>query len=575
MVRGPSSATWSAAASRTSSSPRASSDSSRVGTDERTAQRQLTGQQLHPGGLVEGGVVVADAGPRQQLPHHLLVDGGVLPHVQPAQVEAEHLHRLAQPEQPVVGQRPGAVAAQRGVDDVEVGAQLVGRVVGRQLDVDVRPGDDPAEDLRRRRGQPRRDPVQRPAIGLVGAERGVVAGGLGEVVELRRRGDQPVGHRQLVAQQLELAQVVAERRLGLAGGGPPQRVGRDERVAVAVAADPGAGQQHGPGKQAGVGPALVQRPAELGVERGDDVEQGQVVVPQRLVDLVGQPQPRQPEQRGLPEGEHRPPELGRPLGIVDLPHRRAVALADELADLPLDVGDRLAAHLGRVRGDDGADERPGELPRDDVGRQVGLVQQLERGGEAALLRWRALAAVEPAAPLVVDVLGQVGQQREVAEGADDVVGRPDVEPGQPLRELRTVHLGPADLEGLDAGRLDHVEDVGAGLLADHLAQDAPQQPDVVAQRGVVGAVGGVGRAGAAEVGDVDSGFGHVRSIRPPCDGLMSGREAARHVTVGQRAGRDQPCSSSRRASAASWSPAAAPRRNCSTAPSRSPRSASR
>ena len=125
MVRGPSSATWSAAASRTSSSPRDVLGQLGVGPDQRPAQRQLTGQQLHPGRLVEGGVVVAHAGPRQQLPHDLLVDGGVLPHVQPAEVEAEDLHRLAQAQQPVVGQRPRAVAAQRGVDDVEVGAQLV------------------------------------------------------------------------------------------------------------------------------------------------------------------------------------------------------------------------------------------------------------------------------------------------------------------------------------------------------------------------------------------------------------------------------------------------------------------
>ncbi len=106
------------------------------------------------------------------------------------------------------------------------------------------------------------------------------------MVELGRRGDQPVGHRQLVAQRLELVEVVGERRLGLPAGGPPQRVGGDERVAVAVAADPGAGQQHGPGQQAGVGPALVQRAAQLGVDGRDDLEQGQVVVAQRLVDLV-------------------------------------------------------------------------------------------------------------------------------------------------------------------------------------------------------------------------------------------------------------------------------------------------
>jgi hypothetical protein len=81
----------------------------------------------------------------------------------------------------------------------------------------------------------------------------------------------------------------------------------------------------------------------------------------------------------------------------------------------------------------------------------------------------------------------------VAEGADDVVGRLDVEPGQPLGQLDAVHLRAADLEGLDPGGLDQVQDVGAGLLPDHLTQDTAQQADVVAQRCVVGADGGARR----------------------------------------------------------------------------------
>ena len=86
----------------------------------------------------------------------------------------------------------------------------------------------------------------------------------------------------------------------------------------------------------------------------------------------------------------------------------------------------------------------------------------------------------------------------------------DVERGQPVGQLGAVDLGAADLEGLDAGRLDQVEDVGAGLLADHLAEDPAEQPDVVAQRRVVGAVVGARRARrGAEVGDVDGGFGHA------------------------------------------------------------------
>ena len=154
-----------------------------VGPHERTAHRQLAGEELHPGRLVERRVVVAHPGPGQQLGHDLLVHRRVLPQVQPAQMEAEDLDGLAQPAQPVVGQRAGAVAAQRRVDDVEVGAQLVRGVVARQLRVRRRAGH-PAEHGRAVAHSRSDDPAERPPVGLVGAERRVVAGGLGQPVEL-------------------------------------------------------------------------------------------------------------------------------------------------------------------------------------------------------------------------------------------------------------------------------------------------------------------------------------------------------------------------------------------------------
>jgi hypothetical protein len=77
----------------------------------------------------------------------------VLPQVEAAEVEAEHLDGLAHPAQPVVGECARTVAAQGRVDDVQIGAQFVRAVVAVQLDVGWRPGDVP-EHRRRGRAQP-------------------------------------------------------------------------------------------------------------------------------------------------------------------------------------------------------------------------------------------------------------------------------------------------------------------------------------------------------------------------------------------------------------------------------------
>lgn len=50
-------------------------------------------------------------------------------------MEAEDVHAFAQQGQPIVGQQPGAVGAQRGIDDVEIGPQLGGRGIPWQAQV--------------------------------------------------------------------------------------------------------------------------------------------------------------------------------------------------------------------------------------------------------------------------------------------------------------------------------------------------------------------------------------------------------------------------------------------------------
>src|SRR5206468_8987814 len=97
-----------------------------------------------------------------------------------------------------------------------------------------------------------------------------------------------------------------------------------------------------------------------------------------------------------------------------------------------------------------------------------------------------------------------------------VVGVAHVEAREPRGELPAVHLRPAYPEGLHAGGLDDPVHVLAGLLADHLAEHPAEQPDVVAQRRLLGTAVDAAAAVGAEVGDVHCGFGHRVSIDAAC-----------------------------------------------------------
>ena len=111
------------------------------------------------------------------------------------------------------------------------------------------------------------------------------------------------------------------------------------------------------------------------------------------------------------------------------------------------------------------------------------------GREAADLGPRAVLAVEPPAPLVVDVLGRVGQQRQPAEGPDQVQLVVDRPAGQRRGERveRAAAVAPG-VDGPPADRLDELEDLVAGLVAHDVAEQPAEQADVVAERGVLAVV---------------------------------------------------------------------------------------
>ena len=82
------------------------------------------------------------------------------------------------------------------------------------------------------------------------------------------------------------------------------------------------------------------------------------------------------------------------------------------------------------------------------------------------------------------VLGDVGEMREVAEGPHDLhrlIGRQIVQDGLQRAPGRLVIVAmEADRRLPNA--LHDIEDRVTLLLADGVAEDAPEQPDIVAQR---------------------------------------------------------------------------------------------
>ena len=445
-------------------------------------QRPHLAQQPHQqralGRFVQGGVVGLDPGHAQQLRHHRLMAVGALADVQRGQVKTEHLHRAPQRRQPRPDQRLRVVVAQAFGDHVQVGDEGLGVGVGvlRRHGVAQRLG---AGQLVQRRGQAGVDAGQGTPIGLVLAVRAVVRRGVGQRLHGRGDGRPGLRHRQLTAQMVHFLQVKAQRHLALPRQRAPHGGRADVGVAVAVAADPVAHAQEGRDGMAG------QRLLDLGVQPWNLAQEGGGVVAQRVLDLV--------IHRQLGGAHHaRLPQLGDagadPPFVVGALARRdqAVARGHQLRDGALGVQDALALHLGGVGGQHGRDQRTAQQGGDVDGAHVGAVQPLQRQGDGALLHV-AQHLVVAVAPHVVAVFGDVGQVREIAEGADHahrLLG------GQVLQQAVQRAAGAAVLAGAEGhGELAHalheIEGVGALQLADGVAQDATQQPDVLAQRVVL------------------------------------------------------------------------------------------
>ena len=418
---------------------------------------------FRPGGVVTQPEMPRDGGKR------LGVARGVLAQVEAHQGHSEGRDAPLQIEQPaprlqaVTGLLERAAAEGEGLGQLFNGHQRRHRAALAPFE--------PVFDRAQRRRQLLAHLTQQQAIRLVG-----VAHACDELVAARL-------HRQLEAQRVDLAQVQA--------GGLPAREQADgrgdrrghRRVAVAIAADPGAEGERGLiGRQPAAG-VLDQR----GVERPEKLRHR---VPQRLFEdrharsrFVDRRWPPLPHLAGFPRSGNLDAQRVEQLVVLGRRQVGAIALVEQVRDAFELLHQRPARDLGRVRREDQLDAQAADGLVQAVRGDAGGDQPAERLVTRPDLRRRALVAlVVAAASDAMVLLGDVGQVEEVREGArhgQGLVDRHLLEDARQRGEVRVA--AAARLLGQRAHALDQLENRLALVATERLAQQFTQQPDVVSE----------------------------------------------------------------------------------------------
>ena len=330
-------------------------------------------------------------------------------------------------------------------------------------------------------------PGERAPVGLVAPVRAGVGRALGQRRQLGRDVRDQRRHRQLGAEQVQLLEVVLERARRLHPQRALEHVGGDERVAVAVAADPRADAQEGGHLGRGL-PRVppLQLVLEVAVQRRHLGQEGLLEERQAVGHLVQHVQLFQPQHACLPQRQHGAADRLVIGGEFLRRELRAFAGLQQALELHLQVAHALALHFGRVRGEHRHDHAVTQDPGQGRGIDADRRQPVERLRQAAVGRGLAVDVGPAPPPAVVQVLGQVGQVREVAEGPHHDHGLLAAQPVEQAFEVLPRRHVVVAAEGDRAlpHALDQLERGPAFLLAHRVAEQPAEQADVVAQRAV-------------------------------------------------------------------------------------------
>ncbi|CFM96244.1 Uncharacterised protein [Bordetella pertussis] len=312
----------------------------------------------------------------------------------------------------------------------------------------------------------------------------VVAARVGQRQQRRVGLDQQCAGRQFGAQRVDFLQIVLEQHRGLPQQRAFQRGGVDIGIAVAIAADPAAHAQErferwGRRRERLDGLA-VEQPGQVAVDARDDIEEGAAVIGQRVLDLVGHGQPRVAQHARLPQrgdlADQGQVQFGQFVG-----GQFALALHQQGRDFAMHVQRALALHFGGVGGQHRHHAGLAQQAADPGIVHALRLERFDGLAQAAALRTGAGQGALALAPVLVAVLGDVGQVQEVAERARHrvgVVASQLLDAG--LQQLVVGRVaGTTKPDGGAAQGFDRVVHPLALASLDDFAQAPAQQPDIV------------------------------------------------------------------------------------------------
>ena len=409
--------------------------------------------------------------------------GGVLPEVKTDEMKTETVDRPAQPTQTPACEDGGAIGAQRGVNDIKIGSQFHRVRIGWRL------GGMPAQrvcnaELACCSGKPRVEPDNRLAIRLERPVRRGVRRLFGQRVKRRRGFDNMPAERQFAAKLMQFSKQKAQRAVAVAAQRFAQHVGGDKRIAVTVAADPGSHDEEG--RQLDL-LAFRLAPLQFVLKRAVQTRHFRqkriVVIGHAVIDFVEYAELGAAQQVCLPQRQHDALQLFLALRLLLRRLLHAFALAQNVGDFHFAGQRALAPHFRRMRGEHRADQRRLEQ-RLDFAKRVSILDRVVDGvAQRAGARRRAQHQMSAVAADMVLVLGNIGEVGEIAEGADNLRApgvRQAVKDCHQFGASARIFIAVEAYGGL-ADALDRLVDRLALLLAHRVAEQAPEQADVLAQ----------------------------------------------------------------------------------------------